>query len=314
VADELDRILERLQTELAPLRGEPRELEGGITNRNFRVTLGEREYVARLPGRDTDLLGIDRAAERLANDAAARLGLAPGVVAALEQCLVTEYVACSPLSAAEVSGEVEAIAAALRTFHDSDVLLPARFDVPDLLERYAAIVRARGGELPAAYAEASAAAVRIAAALSRSEPRPCHNDLLAANLIRARADDRLLIVDWEYAAMGDPRFDLGNLAVNNDLDEAAEERLLSAYHGAPPTDPQRAALKLMRVASDAREGAWGVVQGQLSELEFDFDGYAREHFERLREAVARADFEDWLAVAGAAEGGTQTGRTDGQAA
>ncbi len=30
-----------------------------------------------------------------------------------------------------------------------------------------------------------------------------------------------MIVDWEYAGMGHPCFDLGNLAVNNDFDEAA---------------------------------------------------------------------------------------------
>ena len=38
----------------------------------------------------------------------------------------------------------------------------------------------------------------------------------------------------------------------------------------------------MRVLSDAREAAWGVVQASVSELDFDFDGYAGEHFERLR--------------------------------
>ena len=40
------------------------------------------------------------------------------------------------------------------------------------------------------------------------EMRPCHNDLLNANFI----DDgtRIRIVDWEYAGMGDPFFDLGN--------------------------------------------------------------------------------------------------------
>ena len=35
-----------------------------------------------------------------------------------------------------------------------------------------------------------------------------------------------MIVDWEYAGMGDPWFDLGNLSVNNDFDEADDERLL----------------------------------------------------------------------------------------
>ena len=42
------------------------------------------------------------------------------------------------------------------------------------------------------------------------------------------------------------------------------------------------ALELMRFMSDFREAMWGVVQRRVSELDFDFDGYAAEHFERLR--------------------------------
>ena len=41
----------------------------------------------------------------------------------------------------------------------------------------------------------------------------------------------MMIVDWEYAGMGDPRFDLGNLSINSEFDEATDERLLAAYHG-----------------------------------------------------------------------------------
>jgi thiamine kinase-like enzyme len=294
---ELNDILEQLESSLAPLRGEPQELDGGITNRNFRVVLGDCEYVVRRPGKDTELLGIDRAAERLANDAAAQLGLAPGVAAALHECLVTEYVACSTLTPADVAAGVEELARALRAFHDSDVLLPTRFHVPELLDDYAAIVRLRGGELPRWYAQAQSATARIAAVLAPGEPRPCHNDLLASNVIRASTDGRLLIVDWEYAGMGDPRFDLGNLSVGNEFDEAADERLLLAYYGAPPSDAERAALKLMRVLSDAREAAWAVVQAQISELDFDFASYGEKHFERLRAAVAEPAFEQWLAVA-----------------
>jgi len=106
-----------------------------------------------------------------------------------------------------------------------------------------------------------------------------------------------LIVDWEYAAMGDPRFDLGNLSINSDFDEAADERLLRAYFGRDPSDGERAALKLMRILSDAREAAWGVVQGEISELDFDFERYASEHFERLRTAVEQPRFEQWLGIA-----------------
>jgi thiamine kinase-like enzyme len=299
---ELNDIRERLESELAPLQGEPRELDGGITNRNFRVRLGDAEYVVRLPGKDTELLGIDRSAELLANEAAAALGIAPAVAAIVDGCLVTSFVACRALEREEVAASVEEIARALRAFHDSGVRLPTRFWVPELLEDYAALAEARGARLPDGYDAARGAARRIAAALPLGELRPCHDDLLAGNLIRAERDGRILLVDWEYAGMGDARFDLGNLSVNNEFDEATDERLLLAYHGEPPSDGRRAALKLMRVLSDAREGAWGVVQGAISALDFDFAGYASEHFERLRTTVAGADFDDWLASARGVDG------------
>ena len=69
-------------------------LEGGITNRNYRATFAGSEHVIRLPGRDTELLGIDRAAEGAAASAAAELGIAPPVTALLEDppCLVCAFV------------------------------------------------------------------------------------------------------------------------------------------------------------------------------------------------------------------------------
>ena len=95
-------------------------------------------------------------------------------------------------------------------------------------------------------------------------------------------------------------FDLGNLAVNNAFDEAAEERLLSAYFDERPVSGgRRAALKLMRIMSDAREAAWGVVQGVISELDFDFAAYAKKHFDRLSAAAEDQQFEEWLSAAAA---------------
>jgi thiamine kinase-like enzyme len=292
----LEEILARLESSLGGLSGEPMPLSGGITNHNFRVTLGGEEYVVRVHGRDTDLLGIDRQSEQLAAELAAELAIAPQLVASFEDCLVTRFVACDPVIPSEVAAHVEEIARALRSFHEHPATLPARFWVPDLLDAYAARVHERSVRLPADYGRAAAVAARIAAVLPLREPRPCHNDLLSSNLIRAR-NDGILIVDWEYAGMGHPYFDLGNLSVNNNFSERDDERLLSAYLGAPPTDAQRAALALMRILSDAREAAWGVVQAEISELDFDFDRYARTHFERLDAAVQQPQLEEWLAAA-----------------
>jgi thiamine kinase-like enzyme len=290
-------IVTRLEALLGPARGDAVPLEGGITNRNYRVRFGDGDYVVRLPGKDTALLGISREAEREANAAAAVLGLAPKVAAALDDCLVTEFVACEQPTAAELRAAPEQVAAALRTFHDRAPDLPVRFWVPDLLKDYAQIVLDRTGTLPGYYARARELAARIAAAVPYEHWVPCHNDLLTANVIRA--GERILLVDWEYAGMGHRLFDLGNLSVNNDFDTNADVRLLSAYFGEPPDEPLLASLALMRIMSDIREAAWGVVQAAISELNFDFDGYADAHFSRMNELATSPRFEEWLDAAAA---------------
>jgi len=296
---ELDEILRRLEPSLGPVGGEPAPLEGGITNRNYRARLGGRDYVIRFHGKDTDLLGISREAERIANGAAAALGIAPAVAATFEGGLVTEFLDCEPLSGAMIVARAEELGAALRAFHGSGVQLPARFWVPDLLADYTRIIRARDADLPESYERAMAIAGRIEQALGTgTAPAPCHNDLLAGNIVLARAGGRLMLLDWEYAGMGHPWFDLGNLSVNNDFPPATDDRLLRAYLGGDPTAAQAAGLKLMRVLSDVREGAWGVMQAHVSELPFGFGDYAARHFERMEAAAAAPEFEGWLAAVG----------------
>ena len=84
--------------------------------------------------------------------------------------------------------------------------------------------------------------------------------------------------------MGDLFFDLANFSINHGLDPAGRKELLDAYFGSVHAADERA-LELMQFMSDFREAMWGVVQAAVSEIKFDFVGYAAEHFERL-EAIA----------------------------
>src|SRR5438067_1363015 len=122
-AANVGRIVQLLAPQLGQPVHAPAPLDGGITNRNFRVRLGERDYVVRIPGKDTDLLGIDRQAERAANELAASLGIAPAVAAFLTEppCLVTEFVEGTPLVETDLAAPegIEAAVRALRTLHDS---------------------------------------------------------------------------------------------------------------------------------------------------------------------------------------------------
>ncbi len=301
VQPQLATALAALEPLIGRAEGEAEPLDGGITNRNFRVRIGGDEVVVRLPGKDTELLGIDRAAEREATEAAARAGVGPDVVAflAAPPCLVTRFVPADPLTPEELRApEVLAqVAAALRAFH-SGPPLPIRFDVPAILDAYHATARARGTRIPAAYPDLIAGARAIQAALRGPEhaPVPCHNDLLTANFLHD--GERVRIVDWEYAGVGDRYFDLGNLSINNGFAEGDDVRLLEAYWSEPCTPRRFAAVRLMRIMSDLREGMWGVVQTAISTLDFDFAAYGDEHLSRAAAALGDPRYPTWLEDAG----------------
>lgn len=299
----LSETTDRLTSLLGEPEGAPVPLEGGITNRNFRARFGENDVVVRMPGKDTALLGIDRRAEAEANRCAAAAGVAPEVVALLDEppCLVTRFIVGEPMESPALRdpAALDAVAAALRAVHGCPPIA-ASFSPFRIVEDYAAKAEARGATVPAAYPRSHQAAARVETALRHRphEPVLCHNDLLAANFLRSA--EGLRIVDWEYAGMGDRYFDLGNFAVNNELDAAAEEALLTSYLGEAPTAGQLAKLRLMRFMSDFREAMWAVLQGTLSDIEFDFGEYATKHFDRLAEAESRPRFKVLLEEAGGA--------------
>jgi thiamine kinase-like enzyme len=260
-------------------------LSGGITNRNFLVTISGRRdrYVIRLAGNDTHLLGISREVEHAATVAAAGVGVGPEVTAFIrpEGYLVTRFIEGSPVPIEEVRGRdtLTRIADTIRRIHQGPPI-PGLFVPLRIVEAYRALAIARGVRIPLEYELAAAIGRRIELACLADpvELRPCHNDLLNANFI----DDgsRIRIVDWEYAGMGDPYFDLGNFSINHELTPDDDANLLGQYLGSVPTN-RLARLSLMRVVSDFREAMWGVLQQGISTLDVDFVAYAGEHFDRL---------------------------------
>lgn len=301
--DELVRAMQRVP-ELAGRELTLRPLSGGITNRNFLVdaAAAEGRWVIRLAGNDTHLLGISREVEHAATVAAAGVGVGPEVTAFVrpEGYLVTRFIEGSPVSdeAVHRPETIARVAASLRRIHDGPPI-PGLFVPFRIVEAYRALAAARGVPIPAEYdlAHAIARRIELACLSGPAELRPCHNDLLNANFI----DDgtRIRIVDWEYAGMGDPFFDLGNFSVNHGLTADEDELLVGAYDGG--VRPERTArLTLMRIVSDFREAMWGVLQQGISTLEVDFVAYAGEHFDRLLDGASRPGFERALrTVAGA---------------
>src|SRR3954452_21980699 len=282
-------------------------LSGGITNRNFLVTVADvpERYVIRLAGNDTHLLGISREVEYAATVAAAGVGVGPEVTAFIlpEGYHVTRFIEGSdvPIEQVRQAATLARVADALRRIHDGPPI-PGLFVPLRIVEAYKALAAARGVRIPPEYQLAAAIGRRIELAFLSNpvELRPCHNDLLNANFIDDGA--RIRIVDWEDAGMGDPFFDLGNFSINHELSPDEDAMLLSAYDGAAGraiSEARLARLTLMRTVSDFREAMWGVLQQGISTLDVDFVAYAGEHFDRLLTNAATPAFESSLDVAAA---------------
>jgi len=273
------------------------ELGGGITNRNFKVEVEGSAYVLRMGGARTGLLGIDRAVEYAAGQRAWEVGVGPEVVAFVpeEGWLVARFIDGRPISVDQMRRpEVLArVAAALRAFHEA-APIPGRFDAVAVVDAYRDQAEAHGVEVPDEFDEARQVASRIAHARANPPLVPCHNDLLNANFLD---DGSIRIVDWEYAGMGNRFFDLGNFSVNQGFSVEDDRRLLEAYFG-EARGADLAALRLMRFMSDFREAMWGVLQSGISDLDFDFMGYAGKHFARLEKTASEPAFEDYLAELG----------------
>jgi thiamine kinase-like enzyme len=292
--DDLVRAMQRVP-EIAGRDLTLTALSGGITNRNFRVDAGgtDQRWVIRLAGNDTHLLGISREVEHAATVAAAGVGVGPEVTAFIrpEGYLVTRFIEGAPVSFEQVRERdtLTRIADSLRRIHQGPPI-PGLFVPLRIVEAYRALAMARGVRIPPEYELAGAIGRRIELACLADpiELRPCHNDLLNANFI----DDgsRIRIVDWEYAGMGDPYFDLGNFSVNHELTPDDDAQLLADYEG-PAHINHLARLSLMRVVSDFREAMWGVLQQGISTLDVDFVAYAGEHFDRLLSNASTPAFE-----------------------
>jgi thiamine kinase-like enzyme len=270
-------------------------LVGGITNSNFRIDTGGEAFVLRIAGADTELLGIDRELEYVANLAAGKLGIAPEVVYLIrpEGYLITRFITGLPFPPEQIRQPqaIQRVVQVLHTIHHMPAI-PGVFNVFQIIADYSDTARRYQVPFPKDF-NALIEHMQAAESALNIRPRylhPCHNDLLNANFLM---NDHLYVLDWEYAGMGDIFFDLANFSDHHELTDEQDRWLLQCYFE-QVTSARWAHLKTMKILSDLREAAWALVQIGISKLDFDFRGYADRFFERVRSNIQNPGWNEWL--------------------
>ncbi|MFV8782346.1 phosphotransferase [Microbulbifer sp. SA54] len=205
-----------------------RALTGGLTNRSFLLQADGEKLVLRVNARNSRALDLDRAAEAEALLRASAQGLcAPLVYIDPEyRYLLTRYIDGAPLDLRHPQALLQ-IAELLRQVHQLPPI-SARLDMADKAEHYWQSVDQRTPFFPALSQLHQLMQSLLQRNSSPETHRLCHNDLLPDNLIVDNSG-ALHAIDWEYAAIGDPFFDLATVAQGYRLDQHQQQVLLAAY-------------------------------------------------------------------------------------
>jgi thiamine kinase-like enzyme len=248
-------------------------IRAGYTNENFRVMSGGRTYFARA-ARDLPHHRISRRNEALCATIAARAGIAPGVVHAVDGVLVTDFVEGRTLRLGETppARTIAAIGRLLAEVHRLPA--PKEIDDADLVRACRDYLASPGvrGLKPRDRARLESL---IDGAPSPSAECFVHGDAFPENFI----DDgrRLWLVDWEYAGRGSPAADLAYAAMNLDLPEDCVRALIEAHGGGVDPDEVRA---LLPVAA-ARDVLWCLAEIEARGLGTRLAAYTRSCCKRL---------------------------------
>ena len=275
-----------------------RPVTGGISNANWQVSTGAaQDWFVKVPGRGTEMF-ITRTAANEASRKAYACGFGAEVIDFLPDrgvevfAFVAGFRATSNLDFLRPAVRSNAVRA-LKAFNDSGPLSLTK-TVFDMIEEHVAQIAAVGGRVPEdapflmrRYAEAKAALLASGLDLA-----PCMNDTLAGNFL-IDANDRVMLVDFEYASNNERAYELALWFDEMAFDEAVEREMIEAYVGR--WDPAiEARIQVLKALADLKWSSWAMIQEAVSALDFDFYKYGTWKLMRARSLFHHPDWARWL--------------------
>jgi thiamine kinase-like enzyme len=208
-------------------------IDDSLSNFAWHAVAGPQlQGFVRLARAGTEALGADLHAEAAILHLVSSAGIAPPVLRCdpSRRLLVTRWI--EPTAAARRNDDprqivrVAGVMAQLHGLSVSPALRRIRFDVEArLLEAglpATPTLRQLGDTAAAVFAQLAAASSALVL---------CHHDIHAQNIV-LDATDRLWLVDWEYAGLNDPVFDLASYASQCGLSPDSLQVLCEAYAAA----------------------------------------------------------------------------------
>lgn len=273
------------------LPGEPVEevqFAGGMTNTNYFVKTSGGRYILRLPGRMTESM-INRENEKRNAQIASDMGFNCTLLYCNAETGVklSRYIdgaeTLTPRTA-RLEENITLAADILHRLHHSGIVWENRLDVFEESLKYEGLLGS--ARMYDGFEEVKALVYGKAKPRLEAlgpEDLPCHNDLVAANLVK-NSEGRLYLIDWEYSGQNDPAFDLAALFLENDFTPEDEELFFHYYYGdGSIPETVREKILIFKIMQDYLWSIWTVVKEARGD---NFGSYGPERFNRARKNLA----------------------------
>lgn len=272
--------------------------EHNFTNQNYRVKSNGQIFKVRISEGNQKLIGINQEAEVSILRAVAQMGIGAEVIAYIhpEGHLVMRFIEGRHFSLEEIRtpSNIRRVTQVLKQVHGIDGFkaTPTPFErIEDLIQN----ARQYNGIFPNDFEVLLTQLNIIKSTLAKVIRKPClcHNDLANSNILEANGS--IYLIDWEYAGEADPMFDLASFSMNQHLDQERDKVLIASYFG-EVNDVHLGEINLWKIAAIFLEGVWGILQSKISRLDKNYQGFANENFDMVRQYTQNKQFLEWLSI------------------
>lgn len=193
----------------------------GTINRSFVVEQSSQWLLVKCLF-DPVTLPVDRRGQFALQAKAAKQGLAPEPIYLSDEgdMWVEQWCVAQPCNGAD---DTAVLVSALASLHKLDNIDGVALNLPLAWQTYLSV-------LPTAQRVSFASAIDEAQAVWQQDHRQywvcCHHDLNLAHILSAQPP---ILLDWEYAAMGNRFYDLASCVLVNQLDQQQQLALTTGY-------------------------------------------------------------------------------------
>lgn len=255
---------------------------GGMSNKNFRVDFEGKSYVLRVPGNGSEGM-VERSNEEYNAIESCKLGVNPPIryFNATSGIKLADFIDnAETLNSATIQrhDNMCKIAKIYQTIHNSRIRLKNEFNIFREIEKYDLLIKQVKTEMYEGWETVRPQVMALEDRLNTLgvDLKPCHNDALYENFIKA-PDGTIYLIDWEYSGMNDPMADFAALFIEAGFEKENEDYILDKYFDGNIPCTAREKILCYEILWDYLWAQWTVIKEAKGD---DFGTYGLDRYKR----------------------------------